>query len=635
MVDELFSQNYTSGADITTVAICIVIIIFIHSTFMAKRIEMSILKVANGCVMASALASLAFHHLLLMWDRINYPPVILYITRGLSFVPLIVTFSLFVVYLQLLLKVKLPVIKISSLILSVIELTVLVLETIGPVTHTGIYMSEDGVLHENYLHDPFRYAYVILMIWCIYLLISRRRKLITRNFYCLLSVTALMFILVAIEDHFVTTSFLSFSFSMPIVAVLFMYHHNSYDLSTGMLDYVALKGYIDELNGKSFSVLCLELPTVDEQKLPLLSEDFFHFNEQFFSKPMVFHVSQKFLLVAQNNSSQSILPKLPDVLKAFDVLHEKYMLEYRIAYTDSTEAWTTADEYLNFIDDVFDSMPPDTIHISTLEEINKYMFKQRVLSELKDISEKRNLDDERILVYAQPVLNLSTGRYSSAEALMRMKLKDIGMVFPDQFIELAEEHRYIHTLSEIILNKTCKEIKRLMEEGYNFSRISVNFAMEELRTKTFCRDVKEIIAANSIPYDKIAIELTESMDESEFERVKVVMKELGDVGIKFYLDDFGTGYSNFERIMSLPIDIIKFDRSLTISSGKDEKNHLMVKSFSDIFKHSDYQILFEGIEDDNDEARCKDMNAKYLQGYKYSKPIPIEALRNFLPQTNK
>ena len=109
-----------------------------------------------------------------------------------------------------------------------------------------------------------------------------------------------------------------------------------------------------------------------------------------------------------------------------------------------------------------------------------------------------------------------------------------------------------------------------------------------------------------------------------------MMTALQGLGVKFYLDDFGTGYSNFERIVGLPIDIIKFDRSLTILAGKDDESKFLVGSFSDIFKQSNYQILFEGVEDEQDEMYCKEMNALYLQGFKYSKPIPIEQLPEFL-----
>ena len=98
----------------------------------------------------------------------------------------------------------------------------------------------------------------------------------------------------------------------------------------------------------------------------------------------------------------------------------------------------------------------------------------------------------------------------------------------------------------------------------------------------------------------------------------------------FYLDDFGTGYSNFERIMEIPFDIIKFDRSLLIESRKSSESHFMVSTFASMFRKLDYAILFEGVENDMDEENCLSRNARYLQGYKYSKPIPIHQLRDFL-----
>ena len=195
---------------------------------------------------------------------------------------------------------------------------------------------------------------------------------------------------------------------------------------------------------------------------------------------------------------------------------------------------------------------------------------------------------------------------------------------------MAEKENYIHTLSKIILHKTCKFVRELEEQGYEIERVSVNFAVQELHIDTFCEDIISIIKDNGIPFQKIAVEITETRNEKDFVTMKNVITHLSGLGIKFYLDDFGTGYSNFERLMGLPIDIIKFDRSLTILSSKDVESQFMVGSFSEIFKKVDYQILFEGVEDEGDELRCINMNAQYLQGYKYSKPIPIELLKDFL-----
>ena len=235
-----------------------------------------------------------------------------------------------------------------------------------------------------------------------------------------------------------------------------------------------------------------------------------------------------------------------------------------------------------------------------------------------------------MLVYCQPVYNVKENRYDTAEALMRLTLKDVGLVFPDQFIPLAEENNLIHTLSLIILNKTCKVLSELLEEGYIINRVSINFSMLEVREENFCNDILRVIENNDIPHERIAIELTESRNLEEFELVKTRIDTLKGYGIKFYLDDFGTGYSNIERIMELPFDIIKFDRSLVIEASKSENSEFMVNTFADMFYKLKYRVLYEGIENDSDEARCIRMRAQYLQGYKYSRPVPIGMLKNFL-----
>ena len=112
------------------------------------------------------------------------------------------------------------------------------------------------------------------------------------------------------------------------------------------------------------------------------------------------------------------------------------------------------------------------------------------------------------------------------------------------------------------------------------------------------------------------------------ERIETLHAE----GIQFYLDDFGTGYSNMERILELPFDIIKFDRSMVIASGQDHRSEQIVKKLAKMFTDFNYFVLYEGVEDNTDENRCLSMAATYLQGFKYSKPIPIEELGGFFEQ---
>ena len=172
-----------------------------------------------------------------------------------------------------------------------------------------------------------------------------------------------------------------------------------------------------------------------------------------------------------------------------------------------------------------------------------------------------------------------------------------------------------------------------MNEGFNFKRISVNVSALELKDESFCKDIIEIIKNNDIPGDKIAIELTESTSELDFDIMKKRINILKNEGIKFYLDDFGTGYSNMERIIELPFDIIKFDRSMVIASGVNDRSLSIVKNLARMFSDLEYSVLYEGIEDSKDEDRCVAMAAKYLQGYKYSRPILVDNLREFFKQS--
>ena len=151
-----------------------------------------------------------------------------------------------------------------------------------------------------------------------------------------------------------------------------------------------------------------------------------------------------------------------------------------------------------------------------------------------------------------------------------------------------------------------------------FYKVMLNLLMDENKRK--------LILKGYLDYsDNILF-----INEKDFENMKKVMKKLHALGIRFYLDDFGTGYSNFERILELPIDMIKFDRSLLLLASKNMESRYMVGSFAEIFKRAHYQVVVEGIESDEDEQICREMKIGYLQGFKYSKPIPMEKLSEFL-----
>jgi len=125
------------------------------------------------------------------------------------------------------------------------------------------------------------------------------------------------------------------------------------------------------------------------------------------------------------------------------------------------------------------------------------------------------------------------------------------------------------------------------------------------------------------------IELTESQTEGDFLIINQKMKVLRDAGMTLYLDDIGTGYSNLDRIVCYDVDVVKFDRFFLLEAEKSSKIVKMISHLSQAFRDLDYKLLYEGVETKEHEEICMNCGADYIQGFKYSKPIPIEELRSF------
>ena len=128
----------------------------------------------------------------------------------------------------------------------------------------------------------------------------------------------------------------------------------------------------------------------------------------------------------------------------------------------------------------------------------------------------------------------------------------------------------------------------------------------------------------------MGIELTESGYLDTNTHFQKLWDGLKKNGVLVILDDFGTGYSNFDRILSLKLDVVKFDRSLLLMADQDANSRFMLDYFSTAFERLGYKVLYEGVETDAQEELCIISHADYLQGYKFSKPIPIEELPRFL-----
>ncbi len=630
-----YYNNYTPVGDVLTLAICMVFVILIKTTYINRTKNFYYLKAMIILLFTAGLSDLLYNVSMKHIGEIS--PVLHYIPRAMVHLTIFANLMLYVLYMKEPMNLEERSNKRYFITALIGYVAVAAFEIIGPITHIGFYIDKDHNIHNGFPIFPVGYVFYVGMV--LFLFIRYHDRLFKQVFNALFFTILVSMLIIFIQQRHGQSSYTVVTFTFPIYALLYLVHSNPYDIESGALGRNAFYDYIKNNSDRKRPLLIMSLLLDDYDSTnngyPLEFISIIrYFLVHFFKGTTLFEMSGgRKILVADINKNPDYRESAETAVEQFKRMYPLYKIDYKIVAVETNDELHKGRDYLTLLEFIEDKMPENSIHFADEKDIKRYIDSRYILSELADIQDHMDLNDPRVEVYCQPVFNIKKGVYDTAEALMRLKLPELGMVFPNVFIPIAEKNNYIRTLTRIILNKTCIQIKKMLDEGYAVRRISVNFSVFDVRENDFCHMVETIITNAGISFSNIAIEITESQNESDFEVVKEKINALKGSGIKFYLDDFGTGYSNFERIMELPFDIIKFDRSLVIASSSDDKLKAMVSHIAKMFNDMDYAVLYEGIEDEADEARCMDMSAKYLQGYKYSKPIPIEKLTDYFAKT--
>lgn len=627
-----FYENYTPAADVLVIAVCVIFVILIRAAYINRTRSFRYLRHMIYLAVVASVSNIVFHETM---NNIAYlPHGIAYAFRILFHLSLYSILWLLFLYIKETVQVSAEKSKLYTT-LSVAGFVVLfVLEVTESIFKFGFYIEENHTVHAA---TPFFICgYVYFLTLLLIVLLKYREKVFRAILIGILASVGTSFVMMLIQQYLGEASYTVFTFLFPIYALLYLAHSNPYDLEIGAVDERAFTNLmaLSYEHGDELYLMSLYMHEYDgkgqhyPEELQKLIRRFVY---NFFKSPTLFLISGGHLiLVIHTKDNPDYLENGQKMIDEFLKVYPGFKIDYKIVFLKNDKRLSEDNDVVNFINYLHFDMEENTVCKPEDKEIEGYLRYKYIVSELVDINNKKDLDDPRVLVYCQPVLNIKTGKYDTAEALMRLDLPKTGLIYPDEFIYIAERFRYIYTLTQIILHKTCLKIKELLEQGYFVQRISVNFSVYDIREPDFCETVEKIIRDSGVPYDKVAIEITETQNERDFENIKKRIDELKESGVRFYLDDFGTGYSNFERIMELPFDIVKFDRSLVIASGSGNKYKSMVSNLAMMFDTGEYSVLYEGVENDEDEKRCIDMNAKYLQGFKYSKPIPIDKLTEYL-----
>jgi EAL domain-containing protein (putative c-di-GMP-specific phosphodiesterase class I) len=623
---------HAAFVDIITSGMCIMMIILIRITSIVKNKKYYLLSFMLLSTWITCGANIIFNSLIN--DPSAFIPV--YLSRFIFHFSLIVSLTMYINYLYepfwLNTGYQRRYMSFSVIVLVGTTFT----DLMATMYKFGFYLDDRGRYISRF--NPFIIYYILLYVTILYIIIKYRTKVIKKIFLGLFSIDVIAIMILLVQAVYNNNLFTSFSVFIMEFGLMFMFHSNPYDNETGSASETAFIKTSGTKTNPNLVLISCTMNGFDEvlrsnEELKITFNEFFRSNV----RKGVFYkcYGERYILVFNKNKVDNYQTTIHNLLTSFRAGYEKFLLDYKIVICESENFKADPKDYLRLFEYLESKMPLNTEKFVTQEDVKEFRENSYIYEQLQDIVYRRDLNDPRVLVYCQPILNIKTGCYDTAEALMRLKLPEYGMVYPDKFISLAEQFNLIHTLTLIMLNKTCAEIKKLMEENYLINRVSINFSVIDIKYQEFCNEVQSIIQTYEIPYNKIAVEITESRNDADFNLMKSKISELKAMGMKLYLDDFGTGYSNIERIMELPFDIIKFDRSMLIESAKSTSSKFMIETFANMFFDLNYSVLFEGVENENDEAYCATIPVNYLQGYKYSKPIPIYDLRNFLERDEK
>ena len=244
------------------------------------------------------------------------------------------------------------------------------------------------------------------------------------------------------------------------------------------------------------------------------------------------------------------------------------------------------------------------------------------------------MEDNRIEVHYQPIYNIASGIFTGIEALVRIRLNDGTLVYPNDFIPIVEETGRIVPLSDTIYKNVLSFIKSYRIEKLGIEKVELNLSVKHGESPVFVSRILEALQKEAIEPKLINFEITETYSIRSKENLAKNMEKLKEHGISFSLDDFGAGSSNLNYIVDMPVDIVKLDMHLTEEYFTNAKAKAIVKTVVDMAHSMGLRIIAEGIETKQQMDEMKSLGVDYLQGYYFSHPLPEHEILKFLQQNN-
>ncbi len=249
--------------------------------------------------------------------------------------------------------------------------------------------------------------------------------------------------------------------------------------------------------------------------------------------------------------------------------------------------------------------------------------RQRVNSELQL---RVAVDEGELVAHFQPIVRLPETSISRCEALIRWQHPRRGLLYPAEFLAVAEETGLIVRMGEWILTEACRQARSWRQAAYEVA-VTVNVSTRQLDQPDFADVVRRILDDTGLPPAALCLEITETEIMRHTSRVVPRLEQLRRTGVKIAMDDFGTGYSSLGYLRTLPLDIIKIDKSFVHGIIDDPQDRAIVAGIVGLGKQTNRAVIAEGVETEALHRELVGLGCDLAQGFLYDRPKPAEELR--------
>jgi diguanylate cyclase (GGDEF)-like protein/PAS domain S-box-containing protein len=234
------------------------------------------------------------------------------------------------------------------------------------------------------------------------------------------------------------------------------------------------------------------------------------------------------------------------------------------------------------------------------------------------------LTEDQFEVYYQSIVDANSDKIIGAEALIRWKHPQKGMIFPDEFIPVAEKSDLIIKIDDWVMNTSMKRFAQLRKDGLNPGVLSLNLAIKQLESPDYIQKLIATMKHHSFKPEWLKLEILERQVMKKAKENIIKLNKIKELGVTLAMDDFGTGESSFTYLRKFPVSQIKIDKSFVMGMQEENENREIVKAITALGDALSLEVIAEGVENEQDKRYLLDNSCHIMQGYYFSKPVSAD-----------